>query len=75
MKTVSKTFQFIIAFILSFGFWFLLGWFISSEIYLFAWPSYGKIFYLFFSFILWIKILDEFGWDFKTSDNTSNTTN
>lgn len=71
LMTIIKTFQFLISFILGFGFWFLLGWFISSEIYLFAWPMYGKITYLFLSFILWIKVLDEFGWDFKSSDNTN----
>ena len=67
MKTIKKTFEFIISFVLSFGFWFLIGWFISCEFYLFNWPIYGKISFLVVSFMLWIKILDEFGWDFQSS--------
>jgi len=36
--------------VIGFGFWYLIGWFISSESDLLLWPWYGKLFYLLFSY-------------------------
>jgi hypothetical protein len=51
MYGIRVVFAIIFASIISFGLWYLVGWFISNESNIFIWPFYGKIIYLFFAFI------------------------
>ena len=46
--------------IISFGFYYLLGWFISNEPNLFIWTTLGKIVYLILSGLMAFRFLNEF---------------
>jgi hypothetical protein len=41
----------LISLILGFSIWYFLGWFISNEPNMFLWPLYGKITYIFLSYV------------------------
>jgi hypothetical protein len=48
MESIKIIFILIISVILGFGFWYLIGWFLSNEPNLFLWPWYSKVLYLMF---------------------------
>jgi hypothetical protein len=48
MESIKIIFILIISVILGFGFWYLIGWFLSNEPNLFLWPWYAKVLYLMF---------------------------
>ena len=45
-----KTLAAILSTTLGFGFWYMVGWFITNEQNPFSWAWYGKIVYLVFAF-------------------------
>lgn len=56
MKELLKI---LISFILSFGFWYLIGAFLANSWDIMEWSIVGKIFYLIFSLSAWSAFLDE----------------
>ena len=46
-----KIITILISLILGFSIWYLLGWFVSNESNMFLWPMYGKITYIFLSYV------------------------
>jgi len=74
MTTLKKVIQLILAFVISFGFYYLAGWFISNEPNLFIWSMVGKVVYLILSGLMIVRLLNEFGWEYKQdkSDNNEN---
>jgi len=50
MTLLKTVLVFLLSMVIGFGFWYLIGWFISSESDLLLWPWYGKLFYLLFSY-------------------------
>ena len=59
METVKFILILILSFILGFGFWYLVFWFISNESNLFLWHPIGKIVYLFFCDATSTNIINE----------------
>jgi len=74
MTTLKKVIQLILAFGISLGFYYLAGWFISNEPNLFIWSMVGKVVYLILSGLMIVRLLNEFGWEYKQdkSDNNEN---
>ena len=65
MTTLKKFIELTLAFVISCGFYYLLGWFISNEPNLFIWTTLGKIVYLILSGLMAFRFLNEFGWEHK----------
>ncbi len=74
MTTLKKVIQLILAFVISLGFYYLAGWFISNEPNLFIWTLFGKVVYLILSGLMIVRLLNEFGWEYK-QDKTDNNEN
>lgn len=49
----------LLAFIITFGVWYLVGWFLSNEINPLLWPTYGKIIFLIFATTSFSGTVDE----------------
>jgi len=65
MTTLRKISHLILAIVISFGFYYLVGWFISNEPNLFIWTTLGKVAYLLLSGLMVVRLLDTFGWEYK----------
>jgi hypothetical protein len=65
MVSLSQAINLILAFVISFGFYYLIGWFISNEQNLFFWTTFGKIVYLILSGLMMIRLLDFFDKQYK----------
>ncbi len=66
MTKLTKTFHLITAILVAFGFYYLVGWFISNEPNMFAWTFWGKVVYMVLSGLLVVRLLDGFfGWEYK----------
>jgi hypothetical protein len=65
MVSLSQVINLILAFVISFGFYYLIGWFISNEQNLFFWTIFGKIVYLILSGLMMIRLLDFFDKQYK----------
>ena len=72
MTTLKKVIQLILAFVISLGFYYLAGWFISNEPNLFIWTIFGKIVYLILSGLMVVRLLSEFGWEYKENNTQEN---
>lgn len=72
MDTFKKITELTIAFIISFGVYYLIGWFISNEPNLFIWSIFGKIVYLILSGLMTFRILNVFGWEYKQNNTEEN---
>jgi|694.fasta_scaffold141443_5 hypothetical protein len=72
MITLKKIIELIFAFLISFGFYYLIGWFISNEHNLFIWSIFGKIVYLILSGLMTFRFLKEFGWEHKENNTQEN---
>ena len=72
MTALTRTIHLILAFVISFGFYYLVGWFISTEPNLFYWTLTGKIIYLIFSGLMIVRLLEFFGWEYKKNNNQEN---
>jgi hypothetical protein len=59
MVLLKTVFVYLLSMVIGFGFWYLIGWFISSESDLLLWPGYGKLFYLLFSYQSTNGVVDE----------------
>jgi hypothetical protein len=59
MVLLKTVFVYLLSMVIGFGFWYLIGWFISSESDLLLWPWYGKLFYLLFSYQSTNGVVDE----------------
>jgi hypothetical protein len=60
MSLIKTIFIFLISFILGFGFWYLVLWFLTNEQNLFHWGMWTKGFYLIFSITSTSGALEEF---------------
>jgi hypothetical protein len=72
MTVLKKSTQLILAFAMAFGFYYLVGWFISNEPNLFVWTTLGKVAYLLLSGLMIVRLLNEFGWEYKSEKNEEN---
>jgi hypothetical protein len=72
MIILKKITELILTFLISFGFYYLIGWFISNEPNLFIWSIFGKIVYLILSGLMILKVLKEFGWEHKENNTQEN---
>ena len=60
MIALIKTFiAILLGAIISFGLWYLVGWFLSNESNLLIWSPVGKVLYLVFSFMSFGGMVDE----------------
>jgi hypothetical protein len=50
METIKAILLLVLSLIFGFGFWYLIFWFLTSEMNLFIWPWWVKGLYLIFSF-------------------------
>ena len=46
--------------LIAFGFWYLVFWFVTTEPNPLFWGGLSKFLYLFFGFIMWNKLEDDF---------------
>lgn len=69
---MTRIIHLILAFVIAFGFYYLVGWFISNEPNLFYWTFWGKIAYLVLSGLMIIRLLDSFGWEYKENNTQEN---
>lgn len=69
MIVLDKTLKIVAATVIAFGFWYLIFWFITSEMNPLHWGGLTKFFYLLLGFMMWSRLEDEFGGGTK-SDKT-----
>lgn len=48
MAFFKATLVLLLSIVIGFGFWYLVGWFVSNQPNATLWPWYGKLVYLFF---------------------------
>lgn len=60
MSLIKTIFIFLTSFILGFGFWYLVLWFLTNEQNLFVWGVWAKGCYLIFSMTSTSGIMEEF---------------
>jgi hypothetical protein len=69
MTALRKSLHLTLAIVLSFGFYYIAGWFISNEPNLFIWSTLGKVVYLILSGLMVIRLLETFGWEYNEEKN------
>lgn len=60
MLLIKTIFILLTSFILGFGFWYLVLWFLTNEQNLFLWSMWTKGFYLIFSITSTSGVMEEF---------------